>query len=98
MRPIDADKFLARIHQYEDFECPATETAFKAVSQIRSLLWDEPIITLDDLRPKGLWVRCYNGGTDRGEYCCSECDAGATHNKGRFCWYCGADMRGEANG
>ena len=101
MRPIDADKFLARLHQYEDFECPATDTAFKAVSQVRSLLWDEPIITLDDLRPKGRW-KAYKPDS-RGYTCgfiCSSCSAVVyTDYSQRDCVYdycpnCGADMRG----
>ena len=42
----------------------------------------------------GRWILYYNGGTDKGEFYCSVCNAGSTHNKNPFCYNCGADMRG----
>ena len=92
---IDKYKLRTRLQQYEDFECPANETAFKVVSQIRSLLWNQPIITLDDLRPKGRWLERY--GVSEYKYECSVCNMGSDLMTD-FCPNCGADMRGEWDG
>lgn len=40
----------------------------------------------------GRWILYYNGGTDKGEFYCSVCNAGSTHNKNPFCYNCGAKM------
>lgn len=40
----------------------------------------------------GRRILYYNGGTDKGEFYCSVCNAGSTHNKNPFCYNCGAKM------
>ena len=54
------------------------------------------------VRERGRWIQ--NGELDEdgnGQYHCSVCSAGETHNPivdVPYCWKCGADMRGEEDG
>ncbi len=91
MRPIDADKLWTRLQQYEDFECPATTSAFDAVVGFRTLINCAPTLDLDDLRPKGRWIERY--GVSEYKYECSICHLGSDSMMD-FCGHCGADMRG----
>ena len=49
----------------------------------------QPVLTLDDIRPKGLWFHHENGVAY-----CSECKTDAVEDMTNFCPECGADMRG----
>ena len=54
------------------------------------------------VRERGRWIQ--RGKLDEdgnGQYYCSVCSAGETHNPivdVPYCWKCGADMRGEEDG
>lgn len=97
MRAIDADRLgkeiESRFASVLNDKGMVAQTLRIALVAVIKLIRIAPTLDLEEPRPKGYWVRCYNGGTDRGEYSCSVCDAGETHNKSHFCWYCGADMR-----
>ena len=44
MRLIDKDKLWTRLQQYEDFECPATTSAFDTIADFRILLNIAPVV------------------------------------------------------
>lgn len=49
-------------------------------------------------RPKGKWIRTGSLGNGNAHYECSNCHYGDEHAESQevpYCWYCGADMRGE---
>ena len=51
-------------------------------------------ILLEPARPQGKWLEYYGNGEL--EYMCSECSAKETNPQiARYCYCCGADMRGE---
>lgn len=91
MRAIDADAITYCAYDLDDYHF------FRAVDE--DAISEMPTLTLDDLRPKGRWVK------DRGRCWCSECRQGikgSTVNLDLwldlstlpFCAFCGADMRG----
>ena len=54
------------------------------------------------VRERGRWIQLGKLDEDgNGQYYCSVCSAGETHNPivdVPYCWKCGADMRGEEDG
>lgn len=49
-------------------------------------------------RPKGHWIESGYVGNDNYLFKCSECHHTDTQSKAvrvNYCWFCGADMRGE---
>lgn len=97
MIAVDLDKVLLEVCKgcNEEFSEEPCEPGF---CMIRSAIEDVPVLTLDDLRPKGRWVM--RGG----KRYCSHCGERACvtrdkedfwYTKGtQFCPNCGADMRG----
>ncbi len=92
MRPIDADALISFIdmgHLRNPLEACYSER------DVVDMLESRPTITMDDLRPQGLWKLADDGDG----VVCSECGTDfcilvyATDDF-HFCPNCGADMRG----
>lgn len=87
MRPIDADAITYCSYDLDKYHY------FRAVDEEE--IAEMPTLTLDDLRPKGRWVK------DGDFLVCPNCESEAdvknsigTKNHNNFCHCCGADMRG----
>ena len=83
MRPIDADAITYCSYDLDRYH------SFRAVDEEE--IAEMPTLTLDDLRPKGRWIRQDDTFT---RFQCSECKAENYAGHERFCPNCGADMRG----
>lgn len=113
MRAIDADALKREIVDFKVKLCPENRDYgvgyFSALSVVEGMLACAPTLTLDDLRPKGRWVKKpwkLLGCVLRYDTVCSECgfDApefaagGGSTVLTKFCHNCGAKMEnGEAN-
>lgn len=104
MRPIDADLL---IDQWKEKASKMSKDGDGAIpvdfSLVISAVSKAPILTLDDLRPKGRWVKKpwkMLGCVLRYDTVCSECgfdapeftDGGSNTVLTRFCHNCGAKM------
>ena len=91
MRPIDADKLLAR-YKERCAECKFTPNHCEHFCDIADVISDiEDAPTIEE-RKKAEWidVRDYCG-----EFMCSNCKETNINNSYKYCPYCGADMRGK---
>ena len=89
MRPIDADALIRRaVERYK--EMMGTDIGH-GMGIIASMITDSPVLTLDDLRPKGRWENPHKPR-------CSNCKKPARRDSSGgllpVCLYCLADMRG----
>ena len=87
MRLIDADAIPYCNYDLDRYH------SFRAVDEDE--IAEMPTLTLDDLRPKGRWIKT---GSDHYVEC-SECKSpmyihSIAYSFGNFCPNCGADMRG----
>jgi hypothetical protein len=79
LRTIEETVYLGNLKFYE-----AIDAAIKALEQP----------TVEPERKKGKWIE-YNA-TGKKQWMCSECCAEEKNPKvARFCYWCGADMRGD---
>lgn len=95
MRPIDADALKESVENLFCEKCYERGGAFCADCALHYLIQYSdklPTLTLDDLRPKGKWVK--NGWND---YSCSKCETQYV-GKGALAWnycpHCGARLGG----
>ena len=85
MRPIDADALKEKAWDAD------TRCGYVQVVDVGDID-DAP--TIEPERKKGKWIE-YNA-TGKKQWMCSECCAEEKNPKvARFCYWCGADMRGE---
>lgn len=98
---IDRDKFFVWVQQYREDICPPTNSAFKAVNDILTMLNDSVVFDPDNLRLKGRWnIVELDKATNRITIECTECGmveetSLTAYGLNRdFCPSCGADMRG----
>ena len=98
MIAVDLDKVLLEVCKgcNEEFSEEPCEPGF---CMIRSAIEDVPVLTLDDLRPKGRWVP--NEPESDVWFHCSECETDISTSwdydcdqMWNYCPNCGADMRG----
>lgn len=95
MRPIDADKLLAR-YKLRCVDCEQTQNYCKYLCDLADVISDlEDAPTIEE-RKKGKWyvrdITRYGGKP----YICTVCGRGA-NDVYHFCPSCGADMREETN-
>ena len=79
-------------------ECEHENNEKACIEHIKSRMADHLISHGVTVRERGRWIQ--HGELDEdgnGQYHCSVCSAGETHNPivdVPYCWKCGADMRG----
>ncbi len=95
MRPIDLDKALLAVCSgcNEEF---SEEPCEPGCCRIREKLENAPTLALDDLRPKGRWVKHSRYSEPECDVCGSGAAAGYDEEPWEtpFCPFCGADMQG----
>ena len=94
MRMIDADALIKTIdsHCYPvQHDMTSIEPGMTRIGILQAIQ-EQP--TIETERKKGKWIE-YNA-TGKKQWMCSECCAKEKNPKvARFCYWCGADMRGE---
>ena len=92
MRLIDADALISFIdmgHLRNPLEACYSER------DVVDMLESRPVLTLDDLRPRGRWI-VYGVNSNDAMFCrCSECLSGECILPNlipSFCWKCGAKL------